>query len=192
MVASRTMARRGLVIVLASVLALTIAAPTAMAEETTCRGTIGAKTVDNLRVPDGAKCTLKGTKVEGTIKVENGATLLANGVKVKGNIQSEGFENIRVKKDSTVGGSVQLKNGQGPASIVSTRITGDLQFEANSGQVVARKNTVLANLQAVQNTGGVEISDNKISENLQCKENEPPPTGGGNTADDKEDQCAAL
>ena len=36
-------------------------APIAFAEERTCRGTLGAVTVDNLRVPDGATCTLNGT-----------------------------------------------------------------------------------------------------------------------------------
>ncbi len=175
-------------------LALMVAAPTAQAEERVCRGTIGAKTVDNVRVPTGATCTLNGTRVEGTIKVENNATLLASGVRVKGNIQSEGFEKIRVNKGSRVVGSVQLKNGQsgGLAKIASSKINGDLQFESNAARVVANNNTVEANLQAVQNEGGVELTGNTIAENLQCKENNPPPTGGGNTAGDREDQCANL
>ena len=58
--------------------------------------------------------------------------------------------------------------------------------------MVARDNTVLANLQAVSNTGGVVIKNNTISENLQCKQNNPQPVGGGNSAGDKEDQCARL
>ncbi len=89
---------------------------------------------------------------------------------------------------------MQLKNGQGGglASIVSARINGDLQFETNAARVEARNTTVLANLQAVGNTGGVNLRNNTIAENLQCKENEPPPTGGGNKAGDEEDQCAAL
>ena len=40
--------------------------------------------------------------------------------------------------------------------------------------------------------GGLVIENNYITENLQCKENNPPPVGGGNKAGDKEDQCAAL
>ena len=44
----------------------------ALAEERVCRGTIGAVTVDNLRVPQGATCTLNGTYVKGTVKVERG------------------------------------------------------------------------------------------------------------------------
>lgn len=191
---SRQMSRRILAVALVSVLALATAAPAALAEERVCRGTIGSRTVDNVRVPQGATCTLNGTRVEGTIKVENGATLNASGVRVKGNIQSEGFKEIRLSDGSRVVGSVQLNNGQsdGLARIVSSRINGDLQFDSNDARIVARNNTIGANLQAVQNTGGVVLKDNTIAENLQCKENNPPPTGGGNTAGDKEDQCARL
>ncbi len=172
---------------------LAVSAP-AQAEERVCRGTIGAVTVDNLRVPSGATCTLNGTKVKGTIKVERGARLFANGVRVVGNIQSEGFQTVSVREGSTVGGSVQLENGlrDGLGRIVSTRINGDLQFFSNKARMVARSNTILANFQVVSNTGGVVIQNNRISENLQCKQNNPPPTGGGNVAGDKEGQCARL
>ena len=175
-------------------LALMVAAPAAQAEERVCRGSIGAVTVDNLRGPSNATCNLSGTRVKGTVKVESGANLNANRIRVNGNIQSEGFEKIRVNKDSRVVGSVQLKNGQsgGLAKISFSRINGDLQFESNDARMVGNNNTVGANLQAVQNEGGVELTGNTIAENLQCKENEPPPTGGGNTAGDKEDQCADL
>ena len=70
----------------AGLLALAVMAPVALAEETVCRGTIGARTVDNLRVPQDASCTLNGTRVQGTIRVENGAKLVANGVRVIGNV----------------------------------------------------------------------------------------------------------
>src|SRR5918998_3163232 len=138
----------------AGLLALAVMTPVALAEERVCRGTIGPKTVDNLRVPQDASCTLNGTKVQGTIKVENGATLVANGVRVIGNVQSEGFRSITLREGSKVGGSVQLENGLGAGKVVKTRINGDLQFEANEARMVARNSTILANLQAFQNTGG--------------------------------------
>jgi hypothetical protein len=34
----------------------------ASAEETTCRGSLGAVTVDNLRVPQEGRCILTGTR----------------------------------------------------------------------------------------------------------------------------------
>ena len=48
-------------------------------------------------------------------------------------------------------------------------------------------------MQAFQNRGGVNFTRNRIEGNLQCKENSPPPTGGGNVVQsNKEDQCRRL
>jgi len=177
-----------------AVSALLAVAPAAQAEERVCRGTIGATTVDNLLVPQGATCTLNDTRVEGTVQVQRNATLFANGIRVKGNVQSEGFKNIVLRQDSVVVGSVQLENGLrgGSGRVLNTRINGDLQFFSNDARMIARGNTILANFQANQNKGGLVIENNRIAENLSCQSNNPPPVGGGNTAGDKEGQCARL
>lgn len=144
-----------------------LAAPAAHAEERACRGTIGAVSLDNLRVPSGATCRLSGT----TIKVESGARLTATKVRVIGNIQAEGHQSVSLTS-STVGGSVQLMQG-GSASIGSNRITGDVQ--------------------SFENRGTQTISNNRIGGNLQCKENVPAPKGSGNTVGgNAEDQCRRL
>lgn len=190
---TRTMTVTALLALALGFAALLALAPVAQAEERVCRGTIGPVTVDNLLVPRGATCTLNGTRAKGTVKVGAGATLHASNVRVVGNLQSQGFKTIRVA-GSVFGGSVQLENGRsgGLGSVATTRVNGDMQYFSNGSRMVARSNTILANLQAVGNRGGLAISNNRISQNLQCKENQPPPTGGGNTAGDKEDQCAAL
>jgi hypothetical protein len=174
--------------------ALLMAASVAQAEERVCRGPIGSSTVDNLLVPQGASCALNGTRVEGTVKVERNGTLVANGIRVKGNVQSEGFKNVTLQRGSRVVGSVQLENGLegGAGRVLNSTINGDVQFFSNEARMVARGNTILANLQANQNAGGLVIENNRISQNLQCQANSPRPTGGGNTAGDKEDQCARL
>ena len=52
----------GALIIIASAM---VAAPAVtLAEEYTCRGSVGARTLDNVRVPDGATCRLEGTKVK--------------------------------------------------------------------------------------------------------------------------------
>lgn len=81
----RTMTLAGLGVVLAGTV---MAAPAAHAGERTCRGSLGAMTVDNLRVPAGATCTLNGTTVKGTVKVEQGGRLTATSIRVVGNIQA--------------------------------------------------------------------------------------------------------
>jgi DUF4097 and DUF4098 domain-containing protein YvlB len=179
---------------LAALLTLTLllpASPAVRAEETTCRGSLGAVTVDNLRVPQNGSCSLDGTKVKGTIKVENGATLNAKRINVVGNVQAEGAKNV-VVTGSAVGGSVQIKQGGG-AKIDNVRVNGDIQFDANRQALTASRNTVGGSIQVFQNTGGVTISNNKVNGNLQCKANNPAPTGGGNVVQgNKEDQCARL
>jgi hypothetical protein len=165
---------------------------TAQAEETTCRGTIGATTVDNLRVPDGASCKLKGTHVQGTIKVETEATLRARRVRVIGNVQGENARRVNVVGDSRVGGSVQVVQGTF-AKVKKSRINADILYDENTGSLRVISNRVGGNIQAFKNTGGLEIASNTVDGNLQCKENEPAPTGGGNVVQgNKEDQCASL
>jgi hypothetical protein len=82
----------------------------AVAEERVCGGTIGAVTVDNLRVPQQATCRLQGTIVQGTIKVEHAARLVASAVRVIGNVQAEGAASVTVAS-SRVGGRRRRQSG---------------------------------------------------------------------------------
>jgi hypothetical protein len=164
----------------------------AFAEERVCRGTIGARTVDNLRVPQGATCTLNGTFVKGTIRVQRAATLMAVDVRVIGNVQGQNAENVVVRAGSRVGGSVQVVQGE-RARVATSRVDGDILFDENDGRVSVVSSQIDEDVQAFQNTGGVTIRDNRIDGNLQCKANSPPPTGGGNVVQgNKEDQCKGL
>ncbi len=178
--------------VLAAAALVAFAPSSASAEERTCRGSLGAITVDNLRVPPSASCTLTGTRVKGTIKVERAATLRARNVRVVGNVQGENAQRVNVTQGSRIGGSVQVKQG-GAASVLDSFVTADIQYDANRAALEASRNVVGGNVQAFQNTGGVRFASNRIDGNLQCKENRPAPTGGGNVVQgNKEDQCARL
>lgn len=166
-------------------------AVSAHAEETQCTGSIGAVGLDNVFVPDGRACRLDRTRLKGNIVVGRGAQLTAQGVIVNGNIQAEGAASVAVLNFSTVGGSVQIVQGRA-ATIDRARINGDLYFDSNNGPIAASANQVGGSLQAFQNEGGVRLVNNRIKGNLQCKENVPAPTGGGNQASSKEDQCERL
>lgn len=163
----------------------------ALAEETRCTGRIGAVALDNIQVPDGATCFLNGTRANGTLKVGRGASLFATSISINGNIQGEGANNVSVGGASFVGGSVQVVQGRA-ANVSGASINGDLLYDLQTGPVVARSNMIGGNLQAFANAGGVSVIGNLIKGNLQCKENVPPPTGGGNRASSKEDQCEGL
>jgi hypothetical protein len=174
-----------------ALLALAAVSFQAMAEERICRGTLGPRQFDNIRVPDNAVCTLNGTRALGTLSVGRGASVQANGVRINGNIQAEGALQVTVGAGSQVGGSVQIKQGGG-ASITGSRIQGDLQFDENVLPITASDNTIGGNLQAVKNFGGLALYRNVIASGLECKENDPAPVGGGNSASSKVDQCAGL
>lgn len=171
---------------------LLLTAAPAWGEERVCRGTIGATTVDNLRVPQYARCVLLGTRVKGTIKVEWRAVLRAEDVVVIGNVQAENAKNVRVLDGSRVGGSVQVKQGSA-ATVSDSRVEGDIQYDSNSAMLRVLRNRVGGSVQAFQNVGGLEIRRNTIDGNLQCKANKPAPVGGRNVVGgNKEDQCARL
>jgi hypothetical protein len=173
-------------------LALTLAPGVARAEERTCRGTLSDITVDNLRVPQEASCTLNGTLVKGTVKVERAASLVASDVRVIGNVQAENARKVIVRNGSRIGGSVQVVHG-GAARVAESRVNADILYDENARSLRVLRNRVGGNVQAFQNSGGVEIRGNTIDGNLQCKENVPSPTGGNNVVHgNKEDQCAAL
>lgn len=163
----------------------------ALAEERQCTGRIGAVYLDNIFVPDGASCVLDRTRAKGNIVVGTGATLSARGVVINGNLQAEGAQSVRVFGRSSFGGSVQIVQG-GAASIEGARIKGDILFDENIAALNASDNVVGGNLQAFKNMGGVSVLRNRIDGNLQCNENIPAPTGGGNQAASKEDQCRRL
>jgi len=185
--------KRTIAAVLAS-LALTamLGVAPAAAEERVCRGELTGITVDNLRVPDGATCTLTRVLVEGTAKAETDATLIINRSRVIGNVQAEDAKKVVVRRDTRVGGSVQFVQG-GAARVVNSDVNGDVQYDDNDLRLAVNGNEVGGSVQIMQNTGGVVIRDNTIDGNLQCKENVPAPTGGNNTVGgNKEDQCEDL
>lgn len=172
---------------------LAAAAPqAAYGEERSCRGTLGAITVDNLKVPKGATCTLQGTKVKGTIRVGRKATLIATNIRVVGNIQAENHKNVVVNGASRIGGSIQLKQG-GAASVRNAKVKQDIQYDHNRKPLVAAGNRVGGSIQVVGNRGGASITNNVVNGNLDCKENSPAPSGSGNrVGGSKTDQCEAF
>lgn len=149
-----------------------VTAPAAMADEYTCRGAIGGIVLDNVRVPNGVLCRMRGTVVKGNVKVERGGTLHTTAVRVWGNVQAEGHRDVSMTK-SFVNGNIQLKQG-GKAYLYGNVTNGDIQLFTNR-------------------YGQHYIYGNGVYGNLQCKENYPAPYGGGNRVrGNKEDQCRRL
>jgi hypothetical protein len=121
-----------------------------------------------------------------------------------------------VIQESIIGGDLLFEKNVGPTAIGSgggaagNMIGGDLQIFDNNvegafcppdtppGECpifengLFNDNVVGGNMQLFKNQGPTEVIGNRIAGDLQCKENEPPPVGAGNTAKQREEQCAAL
>jgi hypothetical protein len=166
--------------------------PPPLTGNVTCVGlTIGAVRLDSVIVPDNASCTLVGTILNGNVEVGANARLIADSVNVTGGLTSDGAAALSIGGTSTIGGSLQVQRGGG-ATIVGATIRGDLQIDAMPGAVTAASNLVTGNLQAIGNRGGLSFNGNRMGGVMQCKDNLPPPTGSGNVATLKEDQCRTL
>lgn len=166
--------------------------PPPLTGNVTCNGlTIGAIRLDSVIVPAGATCTLIGTLLNGGVEVGANATLRAENVNVTGGLTSDGAALLAVGGASSFGGSMQVQRGAG-ATIAGASILGDLQIDAMTGPVTAGTNAVSGNLQAMGNRGGLVFTGNRIGGVMQCKDNLPAPTGSGNRATLKEDQCLRL
>lgn len=159
-------------------LTLATSAP-AHADDRVCRGTIGARTIDdNVVVPRGATCRLLGTRVGGNVEVRAGGTLRAEGVRVDGNIQAQGARRVAVIPNGTrravVEGNIQLSKGGRLGGVITRAVVdGDIQLVANRGRFTVRRNVV--------------------DGNLQCSKNQPRPVGGKNRVEgDKQGQCRRL
>jgi hypothetical protein len=188
----RSLLARGFVAVMGMV-GLGLAAPTpASAEDVSCDGTIGAVVVEGVVVPEGASCTLAGTRVRGSVTVLDDATLDASDVRVGGNVQADGAASIVIDGASRVAGNVSVDDG-GSAAVSGVRIGGNLVFTDNAGPVSADANLVVGSVQVDGNTGGVTITANRIGNNLVCRNNAPAPTGGGNqVGGNRRGQCASF
>lgn len=149
--------------------------------------TIGRATLDNLVVPAGAACRLKGTHVRGSVEVQEGATLEASEISVAGNLQGSMAAHVSLSGNSRVTGAAQFEGG-GSVNLTGNRMA-DILVEGLTGSVLVRANTMAGNLQAVGNTGGVDLFDNLIGGNLQCQDNLPAPRFGGNQVAVAQDQC---
>jgi hypothetical protein len=157
-----------------------------------CTGDLGAVSVDNLRVPEGASCTLNRTTVNGNIHVEDNASLRAYDANINGNIQANRAASVNFYAGSSVNGNIHIHRS-GSAEIQAVDINGNLKLENNDRFLNAADNTIDGNLQASNNSGGLSITANQIDGNLQCDANSPPPALSGNrVTGNLEGQCAGA
>lgn len=171
----------------------------------------GTRVEGNVFVRADARLAARGARIDGNIQAEDAlAVLTSAGTFVGGDLQAKRRAHVRVV-DTTIDGNLQVEEGGASLEVLTTRVDGDLQhkkagsalvtdavvlgnlqLEKNHGPLETRVTRVRGNLQVFENRGGVTLVGNRVEQSLQCDENEPAPTGGDNTAGEKEGQCAGL
>jgi hypothetical protein len=176
----------------------------------------------SIKCEEGASCFMDDSTVHGSVTCEDCDALDLFASAVRGNVQSKNSSAGSVMSAMDIGGDVQFEGTGQFLDLVESTVGGDVQVGktlltalpaiilegmhlrnnqiAGNVQVVETTasgheivgNSVEDNLQFFKNHGPSDIADNTIGGNLQCKENVPPPMGGGNAAKQKEDQCATL
>ncbi len=144
-----------------------------------CTGTLGAVTIANVVVPDGATCTLTGSIVTGSIKVGAGSSLYTSGATIAGNVQATDGPltvrlidtniglNVHVEQairkvvigsagctvDPTVGNDVILQGNFGAIALCYLSVGNDVILQGNAKSIGVFHNEVGNNIIAQNNTG---------------------------------------
>ena len=166
----------------------------------TCNGSFSGFFAGSITVAAGEDCTFSsGATVEGNIKV-TGGTLELSGATVRGNVQAKGAGTVSVLQATHIEGNLQIQDlppGSAAVQICGAAIDGNLQYQNNGAAVTiggasgCAGNTIGGNVQVNGNSASAVVSDNAVSGNLQCQ-NDASITGGGNSARQKQGQCASL
>jgi len=169
----------------------TLAAPAAE-----CTSTVSGGTTGNLRVPDGATCTLENVTVDGMVRVGEGATLITSDSQVSMNVMARDAASVRLI-DTVVLGEINLQRTSGPIVIGSAGCAVDpvadgnivlidndgtiavcfmtlrnLIVQGNSGRIGLFDNVVSNNIVVTQNTGrAIRIRDNEVGRNILVTQN---------------------
>ena len=140
--------------------------------------------------------------IRDSFQVNGGGTFsLGSSTTIKGNLQVQNIPAGAAQNQicaTSVGGDLQFHNngtavqiGSSAPSCPGNVIGGNLQVQNNTAATVMYGNTVAGNLQDQTNTGSTQVFHNAVTHNLQCQNNTSI-TGGGNTAAQKQGQCASF
>jgi hypothetical protein len=176
-----------------------ITAPTPLSG-TTCNGTYNGTFRGNVTVSSGQNCAFVGGGITGNIVLNGGNLSLAN-ASVTGNVNIQGASAFSIGPGTTIGGNLLLQNiasGSTTSRICQARVGGNLQLATNaipisigSPETFCYGNSISGNLDIQGNTARITVFDNSVGRNLSCSANISI-TGGGNSAQRKNGQCAAF
>jgi len=164
----------------------------------TCNGFYSGNFEGNVTVSKGQTCTFVGGSIAGHVK-QHGGVLNLTGVTIGDDVYIHGGTFL-IGPYTIIDGDLEIRNlsGSTPNQICGTTVKGDLKLHDNgtTAQIGSRSSSCTGNwiggdLVIHDNTGHMLPFDNIVSGKLKCKNNVSI-QGGGNTAEEKQDQCALF
>jgi hypothetical protein len=148
-----------------------------------CTGVVVGGAYENIKVEEGATCTLRGVTVSGNVVALKDARLFVEDSRVDGNIQGENAAVVHVR-GGRLGGSLQIHEGASPGELGVSITGGVLLTQGNiqitkmrTGRIVVTDAVVeKGNLQMEENavTTALEVARNRVAQNLEVRKH-----GGG-------------
>ena len=158
---------------------------------------INTSVTGNLQMSGGNLTLGAGSSVKNDVQITGGGAFSLAG-RIGGNLQ---IQNLPAGGANQVCGAIVIGNlvfqsndsgvWIGSNSCAGNTVGGDLQVQSNTAAVQVWSNTVGGNLQVQKNNGSLAVFTNNVKSSLQCGGNASI-TGGGNTAGQKQGQCAAF
>jgi hypothetical protein len=156
----------------------------------------------NLQITGGSTFSIGPGQINGNLQIQNIPAGTAQnqicGMTINGSVQ---FQNngtaVLIGSPScpgnTVGGNLQVSNNSAATQIYGDTVSGNLQVTNNTAATQVDDNKVIGNLQVQNNNNSAAVFSNTVKSNLQCSGNNNSLfTGGGNTAAQKQGQCASF
>lgn len=152
----------------------------ASTDDQPCTGVVVGGTYENVTVPEGSTCTLRGVTVSGNVVALRNARLFVEDSRVDGNIQGDKAAVVHVR-GGRLDGNLQMQEGVSTGELGVSITGGTVLTQGNiqvtkmrTGQIVVT-DAVLekGNLQVEENevTTSLEIARNRVAQNLEVRKN---------------------
>lgn len=157
-----------------------------------------ARVTGNVILSGGQLSLTGGATVGGQVALTGGVVFSAEGGSIGKAVAIDGGGAFSIS--TAIGGNLTVQNvaaSSGPSRICGTSVNGNLGLSNNGTNVDVGApgscpgNIVGGQFQVQLNTGSLKVYNNNISGNLQCSGNTLI-VGAGNTAKNKQGQCAAF
>lgn len=134
-----------------------------------CTGVVVGGTYENIKVPDGATCTLRGVTVSGNVVALRDARLFVEDSRVDGNIQGENAAVVHVR-GGRLGGNLQVYEGTSVGEL-GVSITGGTVLTQGNIQVTKMRTGRILVADAVLETGNLQVEENVVETSLDVTRN---------------------